>query len=462
MKYKKVFLIFGFVMLFNNINNALVTSGEKKDINLTVYNKNISMVKEKIIFTFQKGINKINFDQIPYQIDPNSVFFKSVSSFNECYLAEQSYEYNIENTSTILESRKGESIQLINENGDLYSGTLLNYDPEYIIISENMPPGSLQLVKRGYLKEIRFPNLPKELPLRPSLLWNIFSEEEGSQIVEVSYLTKGISWHSEYTATLDKDDKNIRLVCFVSVDNQSGMDFCEAKLKLVAGDINLVNQTFETAPMKVKMMRSAAIDASPKFEEESLSEYYLYALDQPVTLKNRSIKQISLFNPLDVTIEKFYKFDSQKANEKVAVWVRFKNNKENGLNMPLPEGKIRIYRRAKDDSLEFMGEDAIKNTPVGEKVEVKSGFAFDLKAEKKVVSQKKISEKVQDEMVEIIIHNSKDEKVTVEVEEHFYGIWELIESNQKYTVKDVRTVIFLVNISSGKDEILAYTIRRKF
>lgn len=461
MKSKNIFLIFCFILLFNNDNDALIKSEDKRNINLTVYNENISLVKEKRYFNFKKGVNKINFDQIPYLIDPNSVFFRSVSSPDKCFLVEQNYEYNIENTSTILESCKGENIQLINESGDIYSGTLLNYDRENIIISENVPFGSLQLLKRGYLKEIRFPDLPKELSLKPSLLWNIFSEEEGNQIIEISYLTKGISWHGEYTAIMDRDDKYIRLACFVSVDNQSGMDFYEANLKLVAGDINLAGRRFETAPLKVQM-RNAPFDGKPKFEEESLSDYYLYSLNQPVTLKNKSIKQISLFNPRDVKIEKFYKIDFQKTNGKVAIEIRFRNSTENGINQPLPEGKIRIYKNAKDDSLEFLGEDMIKNIPVDNNVEVKSGFAFDLKAEKKVVSQKKISEKVHDEQVEIVIHNYKDEKVTIEVEEHFYGVWELIESNQRYTIDDAGTVIFLVDAPSDKDEILTYTIRRKF
>lgn len=458
---KKIFFIIGFILLLNNNNNALVKSEEKRDINLTIYNKNISLVKEKRFFNFKKGVNKINFDQIPYMIDPNSVFFRSVSSPDKCFLVEQNYEYNIENTSAILESFKGETIQLINESGDLYSGTLLNYDPEYIILSENIPLGSLQLIKRGNLKEIRFPNIPKELQLKPGLLWNIFSEEEGNQITEISYLTRGINWHSEYTAILDKDDKVIRLACFVSVDNQSGMDFYEAKLKLVAGDINLAGQRSEPVLMRAQM-RGASVDGMSKFEEEPLSDYYLYSLDQPVTLKNKSIKQISLFNSRDVAIEKFYKIDFQKTNEKVAMGIRFTNDKESGINQPLPGGKVRIYKNSKDDSLEFLGEDMIINTPIDEKVEVKSGFAFDLKAERKVISQKKVSEKVQDEQIEIIIHNSKDEKVSIEVEEHFYGIWEITESNQKYTLKDAGTVVFTVKAPSGKDENLTYTIRRKF
>ena len=293
------------------------------------------------------------------------------------------------------------------------------------------------------------------------LLWNIFSEEKGNQIAEISYLTKGISWYSNYSAILSADDKYIRFACFVSVDNRSGMDFYEAKLKLVAGDINLSGRRFETAPLRAQM-RSASFDNRPKFEEESLSDYYIYSLDQPVTLKNKSIKQISLFDSRDIAIEKFYKINFQKTNGKVAMGIRFINDKANGVSQPLPGGKVRIYKNTADDSLEFLGEDIIKNIPVDDKVEVRSGFAFDLKAEKKVVSKKRISEKVHDEQVKIVIHNFKDEEVSIEVEEHFYGVWELIESDHKIISEDTGTVVFLVDAPSSEDTILTYTIRRKF
>ena len=303
-------------------------------------------------------------------------------------------------------------------------------------------------------------SLPEGLITRPTLLWTVNAPKSGKQNVEISYQTAGMNWHAEYVALLNNDDSKIDLNCWVSIENNSGATYKNANLKLVAGDLNLVNNT--PRPTYEMQLMQKGKTASDQFKERGFFEYHIYDLQRPTTLSQNETKQISLFETHGIKIKKKYYYNSgyYYGNNpgKVAVIMEFNNTKENGLGIPLPKGKIRIYK-TDGEANEFVGEDLIDHTPNKEKIKLKIGNAFDVLAEESQTDHKKISDKVFEDSYEITLKNRKQENITVEVERNLGLNWEILNSSIKYIKKNAQTIIFHVPVNKDSETKLKYTVR---
>ena len=272
----------------------------------------------------------------------------------------------------------------------------------------------------------------------------------------MSYLTDGVNWHAEYVAVVDPEDKQLNLSGWVSLENRSGATYKDAKLKLVAGDVHRVEpQPRYRAPMEKRVLMA---EAATQFEEKPFFEYHLYTLQRKTTVKDNQTKQVSLFPPAGVKAEKVFIFDGQRYEKKVRVHVEFKNSKRGGLGLPLPKGKIRVYKEDTDGALEFVGEDEIDHTPVDERVRVFLGNAFDLVGERVAKSSNRISDRAREEEIEISLRNHKKESVEIVVVERFYGDWKIERSSYPFVKKDATTAEWKVRIPAQGEATLTYTV----
>lgn len=290
-------------------------------------------------------------------------------------------------------------------------------------------------------------------------MWLLDSDVSGKRKAEVSYLTSGINWHSEYVAVVDQKDQNLELAGWVSIDNRSGATYEDAKVKLIAGEVHRVE---EVAPLRMgKGMAMEMAAAPPQFEEKAFFEYHLYTLLRPATIKDNEIKQVSLFPSTNVKVKKIYTYDGARYDKNIRVELEFKNAQTEGLGMPLPQGKIRVYKADMDKSLEFVGEDRINHTPKDEKVRVFLGNAFDIVGERKKTDFKQISDDVTEESYQIKLRNHKEEAVEVVVVEHLYSYtdWEIRESTFPYEKKDASTIEFKIPLAKDQEVVLNYTVR---
>ncbi len=436
------------------------------DFSLTVYNQDISLVKQKESFNFLKGTQEISLQGVPSRIDPTSVHFKPLKDANKIALLEQNYRYDLVSPSKIFERYLDHKIQLTTKGDKFYEGSLLSFNEGQIVIKN----GGLSIVRVDEIRDYQFPDLPEGLLTKPTLVWLVESGIRGRRDCEVSYLTKGLNWHAEYVAVVDQEDKNLELSGWVSLDNRSGATYENAKLKLIAGDVHLV----EAYPARLADMEGLGrpSKAVPQFEERAFFEYHLYTMTRPTTLKDKETKQLSLFPAASTPVKKIYTFESRGyyprarggRDQKVAVTLEFTNAQKQGLGIPLPEGKIRVYKADRDGSLEFIGEDKIDHTPKDEKVRVFVGNAFDIVGERAQKERKELAPKLVDETYEIKLRNHKEEKVEVVVVEHFYRSrdWEIIESNYTYTKKDAWTVEFVIPVKPDGESILEYKVRYRW
>jgi hypothetical protein len=319
--------------------------------------------------------------------------------------------------------------------------------------------GRIKVIQLDHIIETSFPALPEGLITRPTLFWEYSSGLEGTVDGQVSYQTTGMNWRAEYVGVLGADEKKVNLSGWASIDNTSGKTFKNATLKLVAGDIHRVTprtrggRGFEAATMEVDKMAYAG------FEEKAFFEYHLYTLPRRATLADKENKQISLFEPAQSQVEKVFIYRPERNATKVEVAIKFANSKETGLGLPLPAGRVRLFKADDDGSLIMLGEDYIDHTPKDKEVKLQVGYAFDLAAEEKIASQGRIAAKVEEKEYEIELSNRKQEAVVIEVEKKLLGFWDVVEASLPFDKRDASTIAFQVPVQPDETVAVRFKVR---
>jgi hypothetical protein len=425
----------------------------ERDIAVTVYNRDLALVREERTIEVGSGISEVRFTDVAARLDPTSVHLVP-SRRGSFSVLEQNFQYDLASADRLLQRSLGNQLLVTGTDGEVTSGELVFFDAGGLVLQTR---DGIKMLYRRELRDQTIPELPGGLVSRPTLAWLIDAPRAGEPGAELSYLTGGMSWHAEYVAVVDADDRGLSLSSWVSVENHSGATYPEAKLKLVAGDIHRVQPEIRRE-FEAKALAMAAEDVG--FTERGFFEFHIYDLARRTTIADRETKQISLFQPATITgVEKKFTFDAQRSGPKVVVTLEFDNTGSAGLGIPLPAGKVRVYKKDKDGSQEFVGEDRIDHTPRNEEVKLTVGRAFDVVAERKQADFRRVSSRVTESSFEIEMRNRKTEAVTVQVVEHPGGDWEIIQNSHDYEKKDAFTVEFPLRVPADGTVKLTYTVR---
>jgi hypothetical protein len=443
------------------------TPADQTGVNLTIYNSGRALVTDLRQLALPAGRVELKFEGVAQQIMPETVAIKSAGM----QVLEQNYEYDLLSPKKLLDKYVGKEMTLvINEMKDnatvekRLTGTLLsnNESPIWRIGGT--------IVTGLYANRYEFPSVPDNLIAHPTLVWLLRNEGAEKKPVEVSYLTGGISWKSDYVLTLASDEKKAGLEGWVTINNNSGATYSDARLQLIAGDVHQVQEGVASGRM---MMKAAMADGAREenFAEKSFFEYHLYTLQRPATVKENQQKQISLLEADGVSVEKVFRLHGQKwyytqqygnDEQKVEVALRILNKKENKMGMPLPKGTVRVYKRDTDGSSQFIGEDAIDHTPKDETLDLVIGNAFDIKAERKQSDFHIVNNCTYEMAYEISLRNHKDEAVTVVVSEPIGGEWTILESTFPATKTAAFAAEFRVAVAKDAESKLRYRVRAKY
>jgi len=441
-----------------------------------------ALVRDERTVKLAAGRSTLEFSDVAGLIDPTTVQFVSLTD-PATRVLEQNFQFDLVSTQKLLQKFVDHPITVDYSAGGsakTLTGTLLSAGDGLVLRGAN---GEITAVN-GY-NSVRFPDLPGGLITRPTLVWDVATRKPGDHKVRVTYQTGGVTWWADYNLTYaDGRDANsgfLDIGAWVSIINQSGASYENAKLKLIAGDVHRAQPA--PAAGRVPMTARAADMAEEKgFEQKSFFEFHLYTLGRRTTLPNNSTKQIELFEaarqvpakkvlvyyglvpqpylyPTPLTDRNF----SPQSNKKVDVYVEFRNDEKYGLGMPLPAGRIRVSQLdAADQSLEFIGEDLIDHTPKNETVRVKLGSAFDVVGERKQVDfAVNTTAKWMEEEIEIKLRNHKESAVTVLVKENLYrwSNWEIRSATQPYQKEDARTIYFPVTVAKDSEATVRYRVR---
>ena len=442
-----------------------------------------ALVREERSFALKPGRNLLRVSDVPALIDPTTVAFASLTDPKATRVVEQSFEFDLTSTSKLLSRFLEKDIVVDQVRGtgvESVGGTLLGTQGGLIL---RQPDGSIRVVENH--AGIRLPSLPGGLISRPTLVWDIETPTAGNHQARFAYQTGGMTWWSDYNFTYSEAANGgckLDVAAWVTLVNQSGASYADARLKLIAGDVQRAQPRMQPAPQPATVAR-AMVAKEEGFVEKAFFEYHLYTLGRKTSLPDNSTKQIELFPTAPgVGCRKDLVYYGQGAaypfygapmtdrnygvqsNRKVDVYLRVKNSKENGLGMPLPAGKVRVSKLdPADGSLEFIGEDLIDHTAREETVQIKLGSAFDVVGERRQMDFRiDTTAKWIEEDIEVRVRNQKpDEAVTVIVKENLYrwSSWSILKKSHEFTKEDSRTIHFPVKLAPKAEGIVRYTVR---
>jgi hypothetical protein len=426
------------------------------DLAVTVYNSNLGVISETRKLPFKKGANSLAFRDVPALIDVNSVRFGLAETGKNVTILEQNYGFDLVSSDQIYSRYVDKEIELIDKEGKLYSGTLLSSGGGNVVLQDKN--GAVKIVLLANISEVNFPSLPDGLITRPTLFWLYQSDVEGDLDAKVSYQTNGMDWTAEYVGVVNPDETKLNVSGWAAINNTSGKTYREAALRLVAGAIS---RAYPPRQPMAKRSDAAMLEAAAGagFEEKAFFEYHLYTLPRKATLADKEVKQISLFEPAQTNIEKKYQYKPDQNPRNIEVVFKFKNSKESGLGLPLPAGRVRLFKADTDGSMILLGEDAINHTPRDEELSLKVGTAFDVVADERVMNQIQISSKVQDQEMEMEIRNRKDQAVTVDIEKNLYGNWQILQADFQWAKKDAYRITASVPVNPGETKVLKFKVR---
>ncbi len=438
---------------------------------LTIYNGGYAVVRETLPIDLKSGVNQVSFAGVTAQVEADSVILRDIKGKAEFQILEQSYRNDPVTQAMLLSLFEGKTLEFnrreVNKPDRVIMGKVVRSG--FVPGGRSVEPiievdGKLQFSLPG---EPIFPSLGNDNVLKPTLNWRLNSASSGKIDAEVAYLSNGFTWEASYNLVATDKSDLLDVVGWVTMHNQSGMTFNDAKIKLMAGDVNRVPQSrsrgFGGGAGGAAMMADAVVT------EKSFDEFHLYTLGNPATLRDKETKQVEFVRAAGVKAERIYVFDGaghqyrgDGSSSKVQVYREFKNSEANKLGIALPKGKVRFYSQDGDRQLEFVGENRIDHTPKDEVIRVLTGNSFDLVGEHRMTNNAEDSaNRVASQTFEIKVRNRKKEPVEIRVVEHANrgGNWTLTAQSQSHTKKDAATFEFLVPLKPDEEKTVTYTIR---
>ena len=421
----------------DNLSETRSTLANQENVAVTIYNHDLALIKDVRRLKLNKGDNAIALRDVSAKIRPETALLRSINAPASITLREQNFDYDLLSPAKMLEKYVGQSVSIVKTN----PATGAETTEKATVLSANngvvLKIGDR--IETGIPGRIIYDNVPDNLRDRPTLITQLHNTGPRNQTVELSYLTGGLGWKADYVAELNNKDNRLDLSGWVTLNNTSGASYQNAKLQLVAGDVNRISG--RVRPMAKAIRSTDALGAAPApMAEEGLLEYHLYSLDRPTTIAENQTKQVALLSANNIPVEKslllrgadyYYRgqYGDLGKKMKVDVFIQFLNKEQSNLGMPLPKGIMRVYKKDSQGNAQFIGEDAIDHTPKNESVRLKLGSAFDVTADKKQTDFRKVSKREYKTAFEIILKNAKKEAVTVTVQEPIGGDWSILSSN---------------------------------
>ena len=449
------------------------TASEQHSVALTIYNDNLALVKDARRIRLERGANQLAWREVSAQMRPETAQLRNLSNPAGFRLQEQNFDFDLLTPQKLLEKYVGREIGVIRTHPT--TGIETRETATVLAINGGVVLKFADRIETGVPGRLAFAGVPDTLRDKPTLVIALVNPAAGTQNLELSYLTGGLSWRADYVAELNAEDDRLDLNGWVTLTNQSGAAYPNARLQLVAGDLNRVRDE-QPLPRATMAMAVKVADAA-EMQQESLFEYHLYTLQRPTTLAENQTKQVALMSATQVPAKKEflleganYYYSGQHGDLgqkiKVGVFVEF-DNRDEGLGIPLPRGVMRLYKKDSQGNAQFVGEDRIDHTPKNETVRLKLGDAFDVTADRKQTAFQKLAgtgrtNYVFESAYEIVLKNAKPEAVTVTVREPMPGDWSMVSESQPHTKAASGTAEWKVSVPAEGKATLTYRVRVRY
>jgi hypothetical protein len=462
----------GFATTVGALDEQPSNAQEQTGLAVTIYNGDLALVKDARKVKLRQGMNQIAWKDVSARIQPETALLRSQDG-KRFSLLEQNFDFDLLTPQKLLQESVGDSVRVIKTQP--MTGVESSEYATVLAANDGVVLKYLDRVETGYPGRLAFASVPGGLRERPTLSMLLKTDQAGEQGMELSYLTGGLGWKADYVAELSGKEDSLDLSGWVTLTNTSGTAYRDARLQLVAGDVNRVRPDAPPAPMARAMMAMEA--AAPPVQEESLFEYHLYTLDRPTTLLDQQTKQVALLSAQKVPISKEYvlrgasyyyrgHYGDLGSKLKAGVYVEF-DNKGDPLGVPLPKGVVRVYKKDSAGGAQFIGEDRIDHTARNETVRLKLGDAFDITADKKQTQFQNVANYgnrggVHESAYQVEIRNAKREKIVVKVIEPMSGDWEILAESHAHAKEAAHTAVWAVPVPAEGKATLTWRVRVRY
>jgi hypothetical protein len=456
-------------------------------VSLTIYNQDFAVARTSVDLALKPGTNEVTTTEVTSQLEPDSVVLRDPSGKHTFSVVEQNYDAAIVNQDWLLQKYEGQTIDFqTNAYTDDKShkwvpiftqGKILRASPPLVEVD-----GKMQFQLPG---TPLFPATTNGLLLKPTLRWQIASDHAASFPAELSYITRGFTWSATYnllanSGTGGSATEPMDLVGWITMQNNCGVDFPRAAIKLIAGNVAKI-QPPQSQFMLRSMAQSAAVNVAAEVTQENFDDFHLYDLNRTTSLHNGETKQVEFLTANAVPVTRRYEFEPNAGfniysgaggaymdrtyglvgDPRVTVVNEFTNSTANHLGIPMPAGRLRLYRRDKSGAVQFAGEATISHTPRNEKIRFVTGDAFDITGKRiQTDFHSNHAGRVIDETFSVELKNQKEQPVVVHVIEHLYRAanWEITQKSADYTKRDSSTIEFPVQVKPESATTITYTV----
>lgn len=446
---------------------------DQTSVAVTIYNEDLALVKDSRKLNLRNGLSALSFRDVSAQIKPETALLRSLLPNTSLQVLEQNFDFDLLTPQKLLEKNVGQQVSIIRTNPSTgaetqETATVLSAQDGVVLKIGNR-------IETGIPGRIVYPDVPGQLKDRPTLTTQVQYKGAEQSSLELSYLTGGLQWKADYVAELSSKEDAIDLSGWVTLTNTSGTAYPNAKVQLIAGDVNRVRETIRP---KTMMMRSEAMVADAAMPtEQGLLEYHLYTLPRATTIAENQTKQVALLSAQHIPARKElvlagadYYYQGQyrdiEKKQKVQVCVEFENKESSKLGLPLPKGTMRVYKKDSDGTAQFVGEDLIDHTPKNETVRLKLGNAFDVTAERVQTDFKNLSKQNQAQIYEsaytLTLHNAKKEAVTVTIQEPINGDWKILNESQPHKKASAHQATWQLSVPAEGEATLKYRVQVKY
>ena len=453
---------------------------------VTIYNDGFATVKEARTLSLVEGVAEVRVEAMSRLLEPDSVMLRELAPepFGLAIL-EQSFINDPLTEGLLLYQMEGQTLRFEEKREDgtvketmgtlIRSGYVPGGGSEQPIVDVD---GAVRFALPG---QPVFEGLDPEAFLKPALVWQIASKKSGDCPIEVAYVTAGMSWEATYGLVAPAEGRDeFDLSGWISLKNETGKNFAETEIKLIAGEVQKIREDFARQGGRRAMYAMAAAPEQAMPEERAFDEFHLYTLPRPVQLRNNELKQVEFIRATGVKGNRYYVYNplvgwrhggsvnqdpdyGRTADKKVGVRIEISNSETNHLGVPLPKGRLRLYRTdAQDGRREFTGENTLDHLPKNETLKLQMGNAFDLVGERKQTDFKvDTTAKRMTESIAIKLRNRKEMPVEIRVIEPLYrgATWKIAGRSHDFEKIDAGTIEFRIPVPADGETAVDYVVQ---
>lgn len=442
---------------------TVVSSQTRQDLAITIYNDGLALVRDSRFVNLKGGVSTIGFEDVSAYMMPQTAALSGGLK-----VLEQNFDFDLLSAQSLLNKAVGEEVTLYREDSD---GDIEARDA--VVLANNggsaivQVGNQIEVIQNDFPGRIVFKSIPQTLKVKPTLSMQVDAERAGDQKIELAYLTNGIGWSADYVGKLSRDETLLDMTGLITLTNNTGIAYVDAKTQLIAGDVNRVQPEMRSRNLNLNLsMASAPMDA--KVAQEAVGDYHLYTLPRPTTIADKQTKQVTFITASQVPVEKVYTyragwFQTVEQPQNVSVSLEFTNEKEANLGMPLPKGIVRIYGQDSKGNAQFLGEDGIAHTADGNDIKLTMGKAFDVtltavKGEDDLVSKTRTRE-IRDITMEYEVKNAKDTPVVVNLYQYVGKDYEIRSTSNDPEEENAQTLRFDVSVPAKGATTLTFKVR---